>query len=329
MDYSKLLKRAWDITWNNKYLWVLGFLAGLGQAGSSSSYRTGGSTPSTGGSPTLPEMPDFSGFWQENMALIIGLTCLLFIIGLALWLLRLTAQGGLIAAVKQIEGGGKSSLGHSFTAGVNYLPRLAGLSILVSLPALVIGLLIFALFFGFVGMSALEAMSQSGNIEAIWSSFGLFFLCFIPLICLAVPLTIILSIWEQAAQRGIVLHELGVMDGLREGWGVLRTHLTEVIVMGLILIVLGLLFGIVVAMVVLPCALIMIVPVIGTVFTGSGLDIVSIGLLILGGLVIGLVAAALSSIFTTFQSATITLAYQDLSSGVKYDPVKFKLRGKI
>jgi hypothetical protein len=328
MDYSKLLKRAWDITWNNKYLWVLGFLAGLGQAGSSSSFRNGwSSSPSTGGRPTLPEMPDFSRFWQENMALIIGLTCLLFIIGLALWLLRLTAQGGLIAAVKQLEGGEKSSLGHSFTAGVNYLPRLAGLSILVSLPALVIGLLIFALFFGFVGMSALEAMSQSGDIEAMWSSFGLFFLCFIPLMCLAVPLTIILGIWEQAAQRGIVLHELGVMDGLREGWGMLRSHLTEVIVIGFILIVLGILFGFAVTIVVLPCALILVVPMLGTIFTGAGLDMVSVGLLILGGLVIGLIAAAVSSIFTTFQSATITLAYQDLSSGIKYDPVK--LRGKI
>lgn len=316
MDYSKLLKRAWDITWNNKYLWVLGFLAGLGQAGSSSSYRTGGgSTPSTDRRPTLPEMPDFRGFWQENMALIIGLTCLVFIIGLALWLLRLTAQGGLIAAVKQIEGGQKSSLGQSFTAGVNYLPRLAGLSILVSLPALVIGLLIFALFFGFVGLNVLEAMSQSGNIEEILPSFGIFFLCFIPLICLTVPLTIILNIWEQAAQRGIVLHELGVMDGLREGWGVLRTHLTEVIVMGLILIVLGLLFGIAVTIVLLPCALIMIVPMMGTIFTGAGLNMVSVGLLILGGLVIGLVAAAVSSIFTTFQSATITLAYRELTGG--------------
>ncbi len=327
MDYSKLLKRAWDITWNNKYLWVLGFLAGLGQAGSSSSYRNGGSTPSTGGSPTFPEMPDFSGFWQDNMALIIGLGCLLLIIGFALWLLRLTAQGGLIAAVKQIEGGEKSSLGQSFTAGVNYLPRLVGLNILVSLPALVIGLLIFALFFGLVGMSALEVMSQSGNIEAMWSSFGLFFLCFIPLICLTVPLMIILSIWEQAAQRGIVLHELGVMDGLREGWRVLRGHLTEVLVIGFTLIVLGILFGVAVTIVVLPCALILVVPMLGTIFTGAGLDMVTIGLLIMGGLVIGLIAAAISSIFTTFQSATITLAYQDLSSGVKYDPVK--LRGQV
>ena len=131
MDYTKLLTRAWNITWNNKYLWVLGFLAGLGQVSSNSSYRSGGSSPSTGGTPTLPEMPDFGAFWQDNMVLIIGLSCLLFIISIAMWLLRITAQGGLIAAVKQIEGGEKSTLGQSFTAGVNYLPRLAGLNIAV------------------------------------------------------------------------------------------------------------------------------------------------------------------------------------------------------
>lgn len=326
MDYTKLLTRAWNITWNNKYLWVLGFLAALGQGGSNSSFRGGDTTPSTGGTP-FPDMPDFNAFWQENMVLIIGLGCLLFIIGLALWLLRLTAQGGLIAGVKQIEGGQKSSLGQSFGAGVSYLPRLVGLNILINLPLILIGLLLFGLFFGVIGFAAFGTAMESGRFEDFAGNLGLFFLCFIPLICLTVPLAIILGIWEQAAQRGIVLHELGVMDGLRESWGVLRSHITEVIVLGFILIVLGILFGIAVAIVLIPCALILVVPTVATVFVSAELNMATIGLLVIGTLVIGVVAAAVSSIFTTFQSTTITLAYQDLSGGLKYDPVK--LRGTV
>lgn len=330
MDYTKLLTRAWNITWNHKYLWVLGFLAALGQGGSNSSYRTSGSsTPSTGGTPTFPDMPDFNAFWQDNMVLIIGLICLGVIIGLALWLLRLTAQGGLIAAVKEIEGGQKSSLGQSFGAGVTYLPRLAGLNILINLPLIVIGLLLFGLFFGTVGLTVFGAAIESGNFESLMGSMGIFLLCFIPLACLTIPLAIILGVWEKAAQRGIVLHELGVMDGLRESWGVLRSHLTEVIVIGFILIVLGILFGIAVGIVLIPCALILVIPSLGVIATGPGLDAASIALLVVGALVIGVLAAAVSSIFTTFQSATVTLAYQDLSGGINYDPVKFKLRGTV
>lgn len=322
MDYTKLLTRAWNITWNNKYLWVLGFLAGLGQVNSNSSYRTGGgSTPTTGGTPTLPEMPDFGAFWQENMVLIIGLTCLVFIIGIALWILRLTAQGGLIAAVKQLEGGEKSSLGQSFTAGVNYLPRLVGLNILVGLPFLFIGLLIFILFVGTIGFDVFTSAMNNSSMEELMGNMGLFFLCFIPLICLMIPLGIMMGIWEKAAQRGIVLHELGVMDGLRESWGVLRAHLADVLIIGLILIVLGFLFGVAVVIVLIPCALILVVPAIGTMFTGTGLDMLSIGLLVLGGLVLTVVAAAVGSIFTTFQSATVTLAYQELSGRKKFVPV--------
>lgn len=318
MDYTKLLTRAWNITWNNKYLWVLGFLAGLGQVSSNSSYRSGGSSPSTGGTPTLPEMPDFGAFWQDNMVLIIGLSCLLFIISIAMWLLRITAQGGLIAAVKQIEGGEKSTLGQSFTAGVNYLPRLAGLNILMSLPFLLLGLLMFGLFIVTIGFDAFTSAMSGGNAEELLGNMGLFFLCLVPLFCLMVPLAIVLAIWEKAAQRGIILHELSVMDGLRESWGVLRIHLADVLILGLILIVLGFLFGIAVAVVLIPCALILVVPAMGTIFTGPGLDMLSIGLLVIGALVIGVVAAAVSSIFTTFQSATVTLAYQELSGNKKF-----------
>ncbi len=330
MDYTKLLTRAWNITWNHKYLWILGFLAALGQGGSNSSYRTGGSrTPSTSGTPTFPEMPDFNAFWQDNMVLIIGLICLGFIIGLALWLLRLTAQGGLISAVKEIEGGQKSSLGQSFGAGVSYLPCMVGLNILINLPLMMIGLLLFGLFFGTVGFTVFGTAIESGNFESLMGSMGMFFLCFIPLACLTIPLAIILGIWEKAAQRGIVLHELGVMDSLRESWGVLKSHVTEVIVIGFILLVLGFLFAMAVGIVLIPCTLILVVPTMATMFTGPGLDMASIGLLVVGGLVIGVLAAAVSSIFTTFQSTTVTLAYQDLSGGINYDPVKFKLRGTV
>ena len=37
MDYGKLFRRGWEIVWQNKYLFILGFLAALGGGGGGNS----------------------------------------------------------------------------------------------------------------------------------------------------------------------------------------------------------------------------------------------------------------------------------------------------
>ena len=53
MDFGYVLRRAWQIIWKFKILWIFGILAGCGQAsgssGSNSSYQFSGSE---GGTPT-------------------------------------------------------------------------------------------------------------------------------------------------------------------------------------------------------------------------------------------------------------------------------------
>ena len=51
MDYGKILRRAWEITWRWKVLWLLGFLAALGNGGGGgggTSYTSSGSDWGTG-----------------------------------------------------------------------------------------------------------------------------------------------------------------------------------------------------------------------------------------------------------------------------------------
>jgi hypothetical protein len=59
MDYGKILSRAWEIAWRWKVLWILGFLASLGQGrggGNGSSYSTSSSDWGTQGLNVLPEV---------------------------------------------------------------------------------------------------------------------------------------------------------------------------------------------------------------------------------------------------------------------------------
>jgi len=72
MNYGDTLKRGWQLTWNNKWLWLLGFLAALGGGGgfgSSANTSMDSSTVTPGTTPNIePGM----------IAAIIGGAALLF-----------------------------------------------------------------------------------------------------------------------------------------------------------------------------------------------------------------------------------------------------------
>lgn len=61
------------------------------------------------------------------------------------------------------------------------------------------------------------------------------FICLIPLACLLVPIGWLISILIEQANNAIVLENLGIMQGLQRGWQVIRDNLGSIIVMGLIL----------------------------------------------------------------------------------------------
>src|SRR5688572_19088774 len=54
IDYGKIIKRSWELTWKNKWLWVMGLVLAVfgGGAGSSGG---GGSSSSNSSNINLPE----------------------------------------------------------------------------------------------------------------------------------------------------------------------------------------------------------------------------------------------------------------------------------
>jgi len=101
MDYGQLLTNAWRIVWSNKFLLILGFLAALGSAGSSSnsnfSYTVSGDELPPGFAENIELF--LAGF----APILMGLICLGFVLVIVFWLVRLTAQGGLISAAARLE----------------------------------------------------------------------------------------------------------------------------------------------------------------------------------------------------------------------------------
>lgn len=310
MDYGQVISDAWRITWNNKYLWVLGFLAALTSgisSGNSSRYSMG-----EGEFANNPEMAMRMG------AVALGLVCVLGILGIILWLVSIAARAGLIDAVNRLDDGEKMTLGQAFTNGRKAMWRLLGVYILVYLPLIVVGIIVMIVAFAATG-GAIAMSTMAQNPEEVFSTgmaggLGLLALCLCVLLCALIPVSIVLGFVAELGVRATVIHNLRITESIRQGWQVFKNNLGPVILLAILLFVIGLGVGLALAAVMLPLALVVFGPVAVSAIANEGsLGSLSIAWMIGGGLLLMVVGAALMSVYQTWISAVWTLAYKALT----------------
>ena len=304
MDYLDTIKRGFALTWNNKFMWVLGFLAALGSgsAFSNSNYSSN--------SGDMAGMADW--MTPERMAALsaglIAFSCVAVILGIILWLVALSARGGLIAGAAQLDRGlGKPTFRSAFGLGWRKVWRLAGMTIaLYALPVIAFLVLVVG-FIVLAGGAAFMASGMENPSGALGAGIGGLALVFLCLMCLLVPIGIALSLIYPFAFRGIILRDLGAMDSIRHGWRTLKEHLGEIILLALAFFLIGIIIIIIAAAILLPIGLAVGVPI--AMLSGSNATAMQ-GILAVLGIVVGLVVFALiSAISTAWQSSTFTLAY--------------------
>jgi hypothetical protein len=307
MDFGKVLGRAWEITWRWKMLWVLGFLAALGQGG-------GGSYPQYNYSFSGDEFDrwmytpgfTFEEFFGGILALVIGLCCLAALIVIALWVVSIIARGGLIAGVQQVEQEGDTSFSKAWRAGASKFWSLFGLGFLAALPIIVlviIGIVLFSLgIFG--GVSLLDINEEAGIAGLIFVTVG----CGLFLCCGMFLLTIVLEQIRIYGERAVMLEDLGWIDAFKRGWQVLVENIGATLILWLIFFALGIvIFGITFVIM-----LVLMVPMLGLFFASDEVWQFFIPLC-LGGAVGTLIYAVVRSIIVAFTSSTWTLAFMELT----------------
>jgi len=237
MDYGWVLKRAWEITWKFKGLWVLGILAscssgggggGGGGGSSGSGYQFSGESD--------PRIVQFQR-WIESIssetwiaiAVVAGIA--IFVVGLVALALGVIGQGGLIAGFNQAENNGTVTLGEAFRIGKANFWRLVGVRIVFWLGGVLLALAIVAV----VAMIAIGTM-------------GIGLLCLLPLLCLLIPAGALVGVYVMLTQVALVTEGLGVSDSFRRSWEVLKQNLGPIIVIGLILLFGSLVIGLVMAL---------------------------------------------------------------------------------
>jgi len=254
MDYGKLISRAVNAVWDNKFLIVLGILVALGGGGGSGgvSYNFGGGDFDFGQGaqpqmppdfPQIPELPPEAGVALGGAAvLLVLLFCVALIVGLVLFVVSTVARGGLIAGVNDGEEGVPTSLGQAWSAGWQRVWTLLGIAILPAIPSAILAFIALILGLG------VAALSQAMGVQM-----GALLVVLVPLACVLIPVALVLTLLRTFANRAAMLEGLGVMASYGRGWSILLENVGSAIILFLIQI----LAGIFVSLLLLPGALLL------------------------------------------------------------------------
>ncbi|MEM5776651.1 MAG: hypothetical protein AAGU05_16725, partial [Anaerolineaceae bacterium] len=301
-----VLKRAWHITWKHKILWIFGIFAGLAVQSGSGTSRAMDSGPNfqynfdfndfnNGNVP--PFMRDFA-FNMERFFngvpvwfwIVLGVS--LFILAIAFWVLSIYGRAGLVRGATEADEDKTFTFASLFKEGSRFFLRLLLLDLLLFIGGIILVAAI-ALVLVAIGIATL----------------GIGLLCLVPLLCLVIPVGWALGVYLTQVEVALLSEDLGIWEAFARAWKIFTGRLGEMIVMGLILLVIGLVAGILLA---LPF---------GLVLAPFGISLVSSGELtnaaITAGVVIGLIllpfAILAGGILQTFHFSAWTVTFRRLA----------------
>ena len=239
MDHLKVLKRAWEITWRYRVLWVFGIILALTTGGSTG---RGGGSGGGGGNGGFPSFGDFSPpeIPPQVMSMLIGvgigLACVIVILTIASVVARYVAETALIRMVDDYEETGeKRSVRQGFRLGWSRTAlRLFLINLLIGLPTALAFILLFAL--ALAPLLLWTTKNTAAGVVGTVATIGLSFL----VILLAIVVGVVLSLLMRFFRRVCALEELGVIESIRQGFDFVRQHLKDVGIMWLIMVGLGL-----------------------------------------------------------------------------------------
>jgi len=258
-NFGEVLSRAWQIIWKHKVLWIFGVLASCGQGGSRfNSGNSGGGGDSgfgTGPSNLPPQLERFFENVVANattyIAIFVAVLCIFWIVAIFLGTI---GRIGLIRGTWQVEGGADNLIfGQLFSESMPYFWRIFGLSLIVTLPLVILigGLVAALVVFGI-------SMSQ-GNDASAFGFVGILPL-FIGCMCLLIPVGFVINMIIRQSERVIVLEDSPVLPSISRGWDIFRNNLGPIIVMAIIMAVITLVAGFIIA---IPVFIVVVPAVIG------------------------------------------------------------------
>jgi len=287
VDHFKIIKRAWNILWNYRMLWVFGIILALvagggGGSSSGSNYRFSGDDGSGFNFPLPDDLPFRMPVAPRNLMAIligvgIGLVCLALVLAVVTTVLRNVVRTSLIRMVDEYEETGqKLGFKQGFRLGWSrraFRMWLTNLILDVPVAVAILVLILLALMPLALWATRQEVLGIIGTVATI----GLIFLVIITGIIIDAVIKLLKRFfWRRAAIEGDT-----VGDSFRAGFRLIKRHLKDVALMWLLMLGIGIAWVIIM----IPTAIIVVL-----LFGLVGVIIAAIP---------GLVAAGITSIFTS------------------------------
>lgn len=291
MDYFGLIKKAYKMTLEHRFLWIFGLFASAA-GGYGANWLSGSSYQ-----PSETDYSKYSGTMNEiwtnfGTEIIIGLI-ILFIISIIFFVLSVVSDGALVSAVSKLSKEEKTDFGSSFKIGLKNFWRIWGTMIIYLL-------MILASLCIWIMPVSLLVIINSYILAVIW---GLLFL----FICLA--FWILIGLIAPYSLRVIVLQNKGVWDSIRESLHLVRENLAPVVLMYLILFAVNIGFSAVFTLAILIAG-----GLLGAIGFGIFLasPIVAIVYGVIAAIAFCIALVLISAAYSAFYSSVITLTYEKL-----------------
>ena len=210
-DFGEVLIRAWQITWKHKVLWIFSALPVLVSflilplvfipiisMGTDSM-----------GNPIIFNEPIFIVLFVLTNVIVSLLGFVLYAVG---------TSSVMLGILRVEEGSAQLNFRQLFNDGRNYLWRILGVMLLVSLG---VSAIFFALF---------ACVALFGLVTA-----GIGFICVQPLFILLYPVMMILYAVIEQAQAAVVADDMGVVDAITRGWNLVKENFWRFLLISLII----------------------------------------------------------------------------------------------
>ena len=240
--YRRILKKSWQITWQNKFLWLFGFLAAL--IGNVSIYEilikgflkiseVGQTSQHDVWMGIMLSWNEIQDYAASNPLIIFLFSFLLLgcfiLMGFAIWL-AITSRGALIGCVFKINKKEKINLKEGWVLGKKFFWQILGFNVLARC-------FIVALLF-LITIPALLILGESGG--PLWQNLLLYFVSFVIFTALA----LIISLMAIYASSFVVIKNYKFFDAVRESWKLFIKNWLTSLEMTLILFLISLGAGI-------------------------------------------------------------------------------------
>ncbi len=219
MDYINIVKRAFKLTWDYKFLWFFGLFIALMSGGSGMNFGSFNLEQPPTSSQINTSVANFLTSFNPTTFIIIMLVILLLIF-LALWVLSIISQSALISCADKLDKGEKTSVKDGLAIGKKYFWRILGISLLfgltIFLSFMILGTPVFLLFY--------------------FQLFGRAVLLLMLALLIFVPEAIFLSLIFNYALRTIVLKDNKIIESMKTVYKLLINNFWQTVVIALIFI---------------------------------------------------------------------------------------------